>query len=443
MKLLDILVFLLALSVAAGSAADDDPTYQNWQEVIDGLILNGDVEFTPIGFGVTPDLYCGPNEICNPLKPKPSPCPFGPDRCGGIISKYLTTPAEVQAGQGLEWVNPGAFAYSGIGVKDMAEIALLEGVEPRLPIATFRSSNCGPNQMINGICDPIVPRLNPCPNLLSGCSKAPVPLTAVVPETSDLFGVHSEDSNDPETSNLSLSASELTWSSVALLGGNGKAYCSGALVSSNLAITAAHCTCGETFNTEPHNILLGPKIGHPHSIIFTVSEAYRFEPKFCDTDNRQGLLDLALISVEPVEGFQAEQFLASLSFTEGPASGPALLAGFGLASDDFEGGVREAFIFDEVLECTAEAAFDVLCVQGLEFFTKLPPGEVGGGCHVDSGGPLFNEQGELFGVKLRGIYRQTTHKKSCGGGDIYADLGSYHKNEYGLNVREWIVNAIQ
>lgn len=320
--------------------------------------------------------------------------------------------------------------------------------------------NCTPNNGSQFICGPVPVPESPHPFL-----QCPGPDCPLNPDgdiissagASVLFAMPMQTSDDDnnlsmldaaaliqastgfEPKKLSDEEAQFGWSSVALAGGMGGAFCTGVAVSPNLVLTAAHCTCGTINSNRLSAIVMGPELMSPRSVVLNVvGEPQTFQNDYCRITEAEQVIDVALISVETDFGPVPDDFIATLRFDASFPVNRAILFGFGKTDDDHDGGERAAFVYDLVDACDQKAATDVKCRVGAELYSKLPTGVVGGGCGGDSGGPIFDASGHLFAIQLRGIDRSIDHQFNCGGGGIFLDLGSQLTNSEGLTVREWL-----
>lgn len=311
--------------------------------------------------------------------------------------------------------------------------------------------NCSPNS----ICNPI--EVPPTPNPFAPIDDGEECLmpNAVYPDCIPLAYVSKfatrDDTSPMSTPMASVEKPKLTyvqftqtWSTVALIDNQDNTFCSGVMVSPNLVLTAAHCTCSARNNIPDLNaIFIGNELNKTNFIMIAEPAPVTFDADYCSQPNGSGGPDIALIPISTGDRLIQPNFIAELSFTPGPPEGTALLVGYGISTGDEKGGMREVFVFDEVKECTLADSTDVGCDPDREFFTKLPVGDLGGGCNGDSGAPLFNEISQVVGLQVRGIKREGDNDFNCGGGGIYTDLGGSEINQDGQTVEAWINSRIK
>lgn len=231
---------------------------------------------------------------------------------------------------------------------------------------------------------------------------------------------------------------------IALVGPTRKVNCSGVIVGKDKILTAAHCTCPTTeLGKKLDSVVYGRTTNDDVSYSFQITDVFRFNESYCDTQDRIGLPDFAILEVDVPQAFNPELY-AQLWPGDSPYNGPGIVAGFGVSLNEKEGGVKGFWEYPDVVSCSDMSSEKYGCKVSSELLALVEKRQTGGGCHADSGGPLINAHGQIAGILTRGVKRgQTTHDLPCGAGDIFSAVLPAAVNSEGQLFENWFKEVME
>lgn len=217
--------------------------------------------------------------------------------------------------------------------------------------------------------------------------------------------------------------------------GNGRinkveSICSGAFVSKNIILTAAHCLNGKDSAEVVYSTNLKDPNAHRAAIVAQVTHpAYNMNGHSTDASGKLQS-DLALLKVEGEKPAQYPVFTVASEAPTPPFN--LTLAGYGQLTAD---------VVPSILDPTQGSGqlrmADVVIQEShlTHNYIQFTHSSGASNCYGDSGGPAFvlvDGQYQILATSKAGLPRG--HHSLCGGKSIYLNITSY---------KEWITSTIQ
>jgi hypothetical protein len=204
-----------------------------------------------------------------------------------------------------------------------------------------------------------------------------------------------------------------------LIGNDTQYFCSGALISNQLVLTAGHCAG----SLQPTKVLFGTSQNDPQAVEFTVEGNVERHPEY-SADNYVNDLTLLILKEKVSPNIKAARIAGHSTF-DTQRFKSVRLVGFGSSDRSAHAGFGVKRFGDTAVvspDCRQPGDEKYGGHPGLEFIAGDQRVDT---CNGDSGGPVFWQNGNdwlLVGTTSRWT---SNHSQTCGDGGVYVRTDQY------------------